>query len=219
VAYPAYLRDKARRLRREANLTMDELSRRLSLPRTTIYYWVADLPINRPRRQSPGQRRGNAAMQRKYRRLREEAYDEGRRSFAELARDPSFRDFVCLYIAEGYKRNRNTVSLGNADPIVVKLATRWIRAFARRPLAYWLQYHADQDLGGLRAFWAAELGVAPAAIRLQRKSNSGGLTGHNWRSTRGVLTVRACDTSLRAKLQAWMECLKREWLDSLEVGA
>ncbi len=36
---------KARSLRLERRLTIDELAARLALPRTTIYYWVRDLPI------------------------------------------------------------------------------------------------------------------------------------------------------------------------------
>ena len=47
-------------------------------------------------------------MQRKYRLLRAAAYEEAARSFEAMASDPTFRDFVYLYIAEGYKRNRNT---------------------------------------------------------------------------------------------------------------
>ena len=32
-------------MRIERRLTIDELAERLALPRTTIYYWVRDLPI------------------------------------------------------------------------------------------------------------------------------------------------------------------------------
>jgi len=38
--YPPYLREKARQLRRERKLAIDELAESLALPRTTIYYWV-----------------------------------------------------------------------------------------------------------------------------------------------------------------------------------
>jgi predicted DNA-binding transcriptional regulator AlpA len=104
--YPPYLREKARELRRERKLTIDQLAECLALPRTTIYYWVRDLPIPRTTRQSRGQRIGARAMRKKYRLLREAAYDEGRATFGALCRHPSFRDFVILYMAEGYKRCR-----------------------------------------------------------------------------------------------------------------
>jgi len=216
MAYPEYVREKARKLRVEHKLSIVEIADRLALPKTTIWYWVRDLPLARPRRANAG--RGNRAMCEKYRLLRDRAYAEGRETFSALAVDPTFRDFVCIYIAEGYKRSRNHVSIGNADPRVVRLATRWIRVFACNPVTYWLQYHADQEYEQLRIFWGAELAVAPTEIQFQRKSNSGALGGRTWRSQHGVLTVRVCDTLLRARLQAWMDCLQDQWVHSPAPG-
>jgi excisionase family DNA binding protein len=105
MTHPDYLRAKARQLREERRLTIDELAERLALSRSTIYYWVRDLPIpgSGPGRGWPedAQRKGTRAMKRKYRLLREAAYREGVESYERLAADPGFRDFVCLYIAEG----------------------------------------------------------------------------------------------------------------------
>jgi hypothetical protein len=216
MAHAESLRNKARELRISKKLTIDELADRLALSRSTIYYWVRDLPI--PGSGSGGEwpetarRKGTRAMQAKYRRLREEAYEEGRLSFADLATDPTFRDFVCLYIAEGYKRSRNRVSVGNSDAAVVVLADRWIRRFAQNPMRYAVQYHADQDLSELTAFWAHELRIEQGAIALQRKSNSNALTGRTWRSRYGVLTVSSNDTALRSRLEAWMDCLREAWI-------
>ena len=207
MAHPDYLKAKARKLRTEQGLTLDELVERLALPKTTIYYWVRDIPLPACTRQNPGQRLGSDAMQRKYRLLREAAYAQGEREFDQLA-------------AEGYKRRRTTVSLGNSDPTVVVLAHHWISRFARNKLFYGLQYHADQDTGHLRQFWSRELHVLPERIYLQRKSNSGKLNGRTWRSRHGVMTVGSNDTLFRARLGAWMDCLRRQWtgLDSFPSG-
>jgi transposase-like protein len=219
MAYPAYVREKARELRLERRLSIVEIAERLALPKTTIFYWVRDIPLQRPRRANAGQRRGNRGMRRKYRELREAAYAQGKREFEGLARLPTFSDFVCLYIAEGYKRQRNTVSLGNSDPRVVALATHWIRRFSRNPVRFFLQYHADQSVDQLTGFWGGIVGVEPAEIGLQRKSNSNQLRRRTWRSQHGVLTVRACDTLFRARLQAWMDCLQETWIHSPDSGA
>lgn len=68
-------------MRIERRLTIDELAEHLALSRSTVYYWVRDLPIPGP---GPGgglsthaQRKGTVAMQRKFRRLREDAYRDG----------------------------------------------------------------------------------------------------------------------------------------------
>ena len=215
MAHAPHLREKARALRIERRLTIDQLAERLALSRSTVYYWVRDLPI--PGSGSGGgfstsaQRKGNRAMQRKYRRLREQAYRVGWEGFDELAADPSFRDFVCMYIGEGSKRCRNRVALCNSDPSVMKLTARWLRRLTPNRLTFSIQYHADQDLLDLRRYWAAALGVDANAIRAQRKSNSGELAGRRWRSTHGVLTATVQDTLLRARLQAWMDRLRASW--------
>ena len=218
MAYPAYVREKARKLRVEKHLSIDEIAERLALPKTTIYGWVRDLPLGRPRA-NPGQGKGTRAMRAKYRLRRLAAYAVGRLEFAGLSRDPTFRDFVCMYMAEGYKRNRNVVSVCNSDPTIVLLCARWVRHFARNPVTYSIQYHADQDLDELRAFWARHLSVEPEEIRFQRKSNSGRLGGRTWRSQYGVLNVCANDTMFRSRLQAWIDCLQEQWLDSPVTGA
>ncbi len=210
MTHPAYLRDKARSLRVEKRLTIDELAERLALPRTTIFYWVRDLPLP-PRKQTLPQGLGSRAMQTNYRRRREQAYAEGRASFARLSEVPTFRDFVALYVAEGYKRDRNEVSISNSDPAVMAVAVAWLRRMTERRLKFSLQYHADQNLAELRAFWGRELAMDGESIRFQRKSNSGQLRGRTWRSQYGVLRVTVYDTLLRARLQGWIDSAREEW--------
>ncbi len=202
-------------MRIERQFTIDELAERLALSRSTIYYWVRDLPI--PGSGSGGgwpegaRRQGNVAMQRKYRLLREQAYRDGLAEYEGLAVDPMFRDFVCLYVAEGYKRDRNIMSICNSDPAVMKLSLGWVHRLSEKAPTFWLQYHADQDRDALREFWGETLGVDPACIRVQRKSNSNQLSGRIWRSRHGVLTVRVCDTLFRARIQAWMDRIRTDW--------
>jgi transcriptional regulator with XRE-family HTH domain len=224
MAHPPYLKEKARQLRREKKLTIDELAERLALPRTTIYYWVRDLPVPRkPNSEWPEASRlaGGRAISRHYRMLREAAYDEGVEEFLHWDGDPTFREFLCMYIGEGYKRSRNAVSIANSNPAVMKLATYWLRRISPKPLWFSIQYHEDQDLDELREFWAGELKIPADSIRLQRKSNSGRLNGRSWRSEHGVLTAGVHDTYTRARLQAWIDWLESGWweLDSDPAGA
>jgi hypothetical protein len=147
--------------------------------------------------------------------LREAAYAQGAEEYDELIRLPTFRDFVALYVAEGSKRCRNTVSITNSDERVVALATGWLRKLSRGKLLFSLRYHADQDLEEIPTFWGQSLGIDGSTISLQRKSNSGQLKGRSWPSVHGVLTVTTNDTYLRARLQAWIDRVRDDWrLDS-----
>lgn len=219
MAHPAYIRDKARQLRTERRLSLLEISERLALPKTTVYYWIRDLPDPEVKYRDSDARararaKGNRAMQRKYAALRRQAYEQGRGEFTLLAAEPTFRDFVCMYIGEGFKRDRNVVSLANSDPAVVALADRWIRRLTRNRVTYALQYHADQDPTQLIGFWADSLAADRERFRVQRKSNSNSLSGRTWRCRYGVLTVACNDTQLRARLQGWIDCLREQWLHS-----
>jgi transposase-like protein len=218
MTHPAYTREKARSMRVERHMAIDEIALRLALPKTTIYYWVRDLPLERRGRPNAGQRLGNERMQEKYRALREAAYAEGRELYPTLAEEPTFRDFVTLYIAEGYKRSRHMVAICNSDATVMTLAHRWMLRFAKKPLRYSFQYHADQDPAEIVAYWAAVLEIDGEAIKSCRKSNSGQLRRRTWRCVHGVLTISASDTYFRARMQAWVDCLKAEWLHSASAG-
>lgn len=218
VTHPAYIRDKARQMRTEKDLTIDEIAERLAISRQTIFYWVRDLPMKRPRRHPDYELRARENSAR-FKRLRDEAYEQGWQEYDELISQPSFRDFVCMYIGEGSKRSRNVVAICNSNSNVMILGDYWMRRFARNPLRYSLQYHADQDPDDLRRFWGAMLKIDPRDIHLQRKSNSNQLTGRSWRSRWGVLAITAGDTYFRSRLQAWMDRIFEEWLDSAVIGA
>ncbi len=191
-------------------MTLDEIMDRLSLPKTTIYHWIKDLPAP-PRRQHPGQQQGTIAMQAKFAALREAAYQQGLAEAPTLLQDLSFRDFVVLYMAEGTKRKRNSVDFVNSDPKMVHLANRWIVQLAKNKISYQLQYHVDHDEAELKEYWAGILGIKPDIIKSIRKSNSNRLSGRQFRSVYGLLSVRANDTYLRARLQAWMDTIKAQW--------
>jgi hypothetical protein len=187
------------------------MSRHLAISRSTVFYWVRDLPLGRARRASDGQRKGNHAMSRHYRLLREQAYEEGRATFDLLAIEPTFREFVCMYIGEGSKRSRSSVAICNSDPCVVQLGAAWITELTRNKVGYSLQYHGDQQLDELVAFWAGRLDIGADEVKLLRKSNSNRLNGRSWRSKHGVLTVR-----VGARLQAWMDRVREDWIDSAD---
>lgn len=213
MAYPPYIRQKARSLRRERCLTIDEIAERLLVSRTSVYEWVRNLPYDaRTAKRTAAQQRAAQANSARARERREEAYRVGQREFVELIGEPNFRDFLCLYLAEGYKRSRNEVALTNSDVAIVRVAHTWMRELSARKLNYAIQYHADQDQRELRRWWARQLEIDPERIGLQRKSNSGQLGTRTWRSPQGVLTVRTGDTYFRARLQAWLDLIRSEWL-------
>ncbi|MDX1993540.1 MAG: hypothetical protein SF029_14225 [bacterium] len=206
-----HVREKAIQLRTEHKMTLDEICERLSLPKGTVYYWIKDIPIPRTDKQTERQKIGTRKMQEKFRAVREAAYQRGWEEAPELMQNPLFRDFVVLYLAEGYRRNYQVVSLGNSNPKIVSLAYFWISQFTTNQIRFRLQRHVDQDEDELRQYWSELLQIDPLKIDIMRKSNSGQLEGRNFRSANGVMMIEVGDVQFRARLQAWMDFVQNQW--------
>lgn len=206
-----HIKDKAIALRTEQNMTLDEITECLSVPRTTVYYWIKDIPIPTTQKQTAAQQRRADNHRERHAQKRKAAYDAGMAEAPELFTDPLFRDFVVMYICEGFKRDRNKVSFVNSDPALIRLAHHWMVKFSRQKISYRFQYHVDQDPEEIKRYWAQIVNIDPEQIKFQRKSNSGKLAGRKWRSVHGLLTMETGDTYFRAKLQAWMDFVKMQW--------
>src|SRR3989304_7064706 len=50
-------------------------------------------------------------------------------------------------------------------------------------------------------------------ITVMRKSNAGELSGRQWRSVHGVVSIEVGDTRLRCMMQGWMDYLQQTWLN------
>lgn len=198
----------ARSLRVEQRLTVDELAGRLSLPRSTIYYWVRDLPLRGGARDAT---RGEAAHKFSGERG-EAAYEEGLETFEELSAQPTFRDFVCIYLVQGDQRDRTCVALTNSDPAVMRLVSRWIGRLTDRAPFLSLQYGPDQSLKDLRRFWSETTGAEPRAIRVRRSAAREFEAQAVPYLPHGLLTVGVDDTLLRARLKGWMHRARETWL-------
>ena len=203
-----YLRLRARVLRVEKRLTLDELSSawRCHVRRSTTGSGISARSaalLCGPAKEPLRCRRNIAAAR--------GGICSGRLEFDQLLASPTFATSWCCTSP----RVTNAVAMRCALATPTSGWSRWppagSHASRRSDLAYELQYHADQDLDELRAFWGEVLGIDGVSIRLQRKSNSGQLNGRRWRSQHGVLTVGVNDTLLRARLQAWIDCVRDGW--------
>lgn len=70
-----HLREKALELRTNHNMSLDDISERLNLSRTTVYYWIRGTVIERTEKQTAGQKAGPTAMRAKCAALRQDAYE------------------------------------------------------------------------------------------------------------------------------------------------
>ena len=206
-----HLRKKAVELRIKKKMTLGDIANRLALNKSTVYYWVKNLKIPKTELQNNAIKAMIKAHVKKHQKLRKAAYNEGKRLAPELFKNKQFRDFVVVYLCEGYRKTRHQVAVANANYMILTLVHHFIKKFSANKLHYGIQLHVDQDENEIKKYWSKKLGINETDIKIMRKSNSGKLRKRNWRSAYGVLTVRTNDTYFRAKLQAWMDYLQDQW--------
>lgn len=203
----AHLREKAVELRREHNMSLDDICMRLNLPRTTVYYWIRGIPIVVTQKQKVSQKAGTAANVAKCAARRQEAYDATYTQAVELLADQDLRDFVVLYLAEGHRKDRNRIGLSNSNPQMIRFAHRCMKRMTGNPRFY----YSFQDHDELKQFWASTLSIEPSLINAIPKTNSGHLKGRQFACAYGVFQIQANDTIFRAQLQALMDRVQEQW--------
>ncbi len=207
-----HLKDKALKLR-EKNLDIDTIAKMLSIGRTTIYTWVKDIPITKTTKQTLAQQIGSAANKEKHKKIRESYYQQGIEEYNKLKNNITFKDFIMIYLTEGYRKNKNVVDICNSNPRIIKLSYYWMSKLKTegRKFDFSVQIHEDQYPEEIKNFWASILKINKEEIKIFPKSNSGKLKGRNWRSEFGVLNLRLNDTYFRSKIQAYMDKLEESW--------
>jgi len=196
-------------------MTVPQIAEQLKIAKSTALRWVGHIPIPRTNDQTEAQQQRADDNRIRHQKIREQDYQMGFEEAPELMKNPLFRDFVTMYIAEGYKKSRNEVEIGNSDASVMRMAVYFLRKYKNpeRGMQYRVQIHRDQNPDDIKAYWADVVGVKPEDISISRKSNSGEMDGRNWRSEHAVLSIRVYDTEFRSRLGGWMDYLRKEWLD------
>ena len=150
-------------------------------------------------------------MQRKYKLLRVAAYEEGIAIYDLRKDDKLFRDFIVIYLTEGFRKTEHSPAISNSNPNILKLSKYIVEQFTSKIIDVTIQYYEDHNTDKLRQYWSEQLNVLPESIRMLPKTNAGKLPGRKWNSQYGVASIRWHDTYLRCKIQAWMDCLQAEW--------
>lgn len=208
------LRKRARDLR-YAPTSIPMIAKVLGVSKGSVSNWVRDIPIDLSRVCTDDKKTALMKASKRKQEIGEEKrkihYDAGKKFYKEKA-TPNLKQFIMFYICEGYKRNRNMVSMCNSDPELLKFAWVVLKKFVKKEYHVRVQYHADQNLDEIKMFWAKTLNIDEENIKAIRKSNSGNLEGRAWRCEHGVCSIEIYDTYLRSKIQAWIDCLKEEWV-------
>lgn len=207
-----HLKEKAKKFRKDGK-SIDDICHRLNKSKSTVWYWIKDVRIEKPNvflknwkhRNSISQRKAALATRKKFQRLHQDAKCLAKTEWKNLKNNTSFLHFLMLYWCEGFKRTKHVVQLSNSDSDLVVFGTDWFRRlnYNSKEIHFRIQIHEDQDEQRVIDYWKKLLSIDN--IHVMRKTNSGKMSGRNWNSKYGVLAVYIADAYLKTKIDYWLE--------------
>lgn len=197
---------------RNQGLSLTELQRRFpTIGKSTMYYWIRDLPLTRPTKVNVVA--ANKANARKHRERRNEWTNEATSAAAQLVEDQRFRDFVVLFSAEGHRRAKHAVSIVNTDPAIIACSYSAMRMLSAKPIIVSVRAYADQSKAKLRKFWAERLNIDVASIVFYQKERHG-LSRNSYGNEWGIARLVLYDTRALLAVRAALQIVQGGWLST-----
>jgi hypothetical protein len=213
-----HLKEKAIKLR-ENGYSLPDICKRLNKGKSTVHYWIKNTTIKKMniflKRTAFKVKKccieAGKASRRKYAKVHEEYKNVALKLWEEeLKNNNDFKLFLIYYACEGDRKTKWAVGLCNSDPSLIQYCLLWFKKLnvRNKPILYNVQLHIDQDEKEIKNYWINLLNINE--IKTIRKSNSGKMSGRNWNSKYGVLSVRFYDAYIKTMIDAWIVLIKDE---------
>ena len=171
------LREKAIRLRKEERLSYSEIKERLDVAKSTLSYWLRDYPLSEEeirKRQKEGWKKAQASRERYRNTMREKKekkkqkiYERYKEKFAELSKREFLIAGLMLYLGEGTKKKRATVSIINTDPSILNFFIAWMEKFLdadKSEIKAHLHLYENMNIKKEKEYWKENLGIEESQL-------------------------------------------------------
>lgn len=220
------LRTKALELRVKERMSYSAISKKLSVPKSTLSYWLREYPLSEEeiltlRRE--GWKKGEASRERYRNRMSEKRtqkeqkeYAKWRRYFYNVNKKDLMIAGLMLYLGEGGKKNSSQVSVANTDPRVIELFLHWLEtcfSISRTEAKIQLHLYESMNVVKEREFWQNTLRLKEGQFY---KSSVRKLKSHSftYSSTEGHGTCSVYVFGVERKRKVMMAI--KAFLDSVE---
>jgi hypothetical protein len=215
------LRDKARILRRRG-LSLNEITSRLKVPKSTVRYWCRDVVLSKLQLEQlfNKQKLGGAMSAEKLRKKRlsitSQLYKEGINEIRALSSREQFLIGVSLYWAEGYRKGNSEFGFTNSDPKMIKLIIQWLEksckiSKGRIRLRICINASHRRRLALIKKFWSKVTRIPlnqfskPTFIKVRNIK-----AYINTSEYFGTLRIKVSQgTNLKRKMLGWIEGIAR----------
>jgi len=151
------LRQLATKLRLEEELSYSEIKKRLGISKSTLSYWMKNLPLSELRirdLQKIGWQKSEASRERYRNTMRakreakdNEVYKKYFDRFNNLTKDTVFVAGLMIYLGEGGKKVSSRIALANTDPNIIRFFIKWgIEFLGIKKEDYRVQLHLYEEM-------------------------------------------------------------------------
>jgi len=203
---------------RSKGYTLTAICKTLSISKTTVFYWLKNtdaygrikhLPPTKETRE-----KASTSIRNKYAAVRDADYAKGLTEYAACSRTPLVKEFLMLFLTEGYRKTRNTVKITNSNPTLILLAQAWLNRWTAdiSKIKGAVSTYPDHDIKHLKTFWDQLLNISETRIVCFVKAGPGLLKGRKKPLPYGTCSIMVHSTPLRSRLEAWTRCMQEEIL-------
>lgn len=189
-------RAKARMMRHDG-LAITEISRRLNVAKSSVFYWVRDMeiPVRRKERMiTEGMRRGWMKHTKLIELNHHISRKKGEKRFGNMSSSKLKAAGVALFWGEGSKKSRYSLSVVNSDPRLLCVWIRFLREIMSVPvekISARIYVYPDMDLNKVASYWRKELSLPEVCWRhvVVKKSTGGKRKSHYGTTNVGTHSV------------------------------
>lgn len=209
------LRRRAIELRRMRK-SYSQIKSELGVSKSTLSIWLRNYPLTaeeinalRGRSEIRIERYRKTMQQKKERRL-QSYYDEEKKKWLPFSKKELVIAGLFLYWGEGNKSQRNTLSINNTDPRVIKFALYWVMNGLNIPkerIQVFLHLYSDMNEIEEKDYWSKELHIPldqfakPYIKKSKRIDLDHKGFGH------GTCGIRVFDTVLKEKVLMGLDAI------------
>ncbi len=206
---------------RKKGFSLNEISERLGVPKSSVSNWVKRIPITDKQRMDLDIRSRSIVSIEKRRQSRiknesakrQSVFDLAKKDIKNLKREDLFLIGTMLYFAEGGKSQRGLVRLSNSDPRMIEIMMRYFREVCEVKESKFkgqIHTHELKQVKPSEIYWSEITGIPRGQFfKTYYKESKTGPIDPALKSKRylqhGTFDIYVCDTNLFLKIQGWIQ--------------
>ncbi len=221
------LREKVVNLRINEELSYSEIQKRFAIPKSTLSYWLKDIPLSKERidelrfcgrKKAEGKiEKFRESMRIKKEKEEKNVYEKYLGKFSEIkdVENSFFAAGLMLYLGEGDKRNKNRVNLANTDPEIIRFFIKWVVHFfniEKKKIRFQLHLYENMKIGDEENYWKKELDVFPNQLYKSQirklKKNSFSYSSHD---SHGTCSLYISNTKLKTEIMMAIKAILKKF--------